>query len=90
MGADDLAPEAGFDQVRHAADVVDMGVGQEEVVDFFGRYGKLVERKLRIAALGFAAVHQDVDTVGRSRMGFDEVAGAGDTFFGAEMGNFNG
>ena len=88
MGTDDLAPEAGLDQVRHPADVVDMGVGEEEVVDIFGRDGKPVERQLRIIALGSAAVDQDVDAVRRSGTGLDEVAGAGDTVLRAEMGDF--
>lgn len=86
VGADDLAPEAGFDQVRHAADVVDMGVGQEQVVEFFGRYGKPGKRQFRITALGFTAIHQDVDVVRLAGSGFDEMAGAGHTVFCAEMG----
>ena len=27
MGADDLAPESGVNQVRHPADVIDVGMG---------------------------------------------------------------
>lgn len=36
MGADDLAAEPGIDQVRHPADMIDMGVGQKQIVYFIG------------------------------------------------------
>lgn len=90
MSTDNFAPEAGFDQFRHAANMVDVGVGQEQIVDFVGWYGKLGERQFRIVALGASTVHHDIDAVGRAGMGFDKMAGAGDTVFCAEMMNFHG
>lgn len=41
MGADYLASEPGIDQVRHPADVIDMGVGQEQIIYLSGWDRKL-------------------------------------------------
>jgi len=81
MGTDDLALESVFDQLGHPADVVDVGVGEKQVVDFSGRNGPLVHGVLRIAPLGQAAVDHDVEAVE-----LQQVAGAGDAVLGAEMG----
>ncbi|MFO7912090.1 MAG: hypothetical protein R6V15_07995 [Desulfotignum sp.] len=41
-------------------------------------------------ALGNAAVHQDIDAVAVVRLELDQVAGAGDACFGAEVGDGDG
>ena len=80
MGTDDLALESVFDQLGYTTDVIDVGVGEKQVVDFSGRNGPLVHGVLRIAPLGQAAVDHDVEAVQ-----LKEVAGAGDAVFGADM-----
>ena len=60
MGADDLAPESGIDQVRHSADVIDVGMGEKEVVDLAGLNRKPVKGQFRVIAVGRAAVDKDV------------------------------
>jgi len=85
VGADNLAAEAGLDQFRHPADVVDMGVGEEEVVDLRREDWELGEREDWVVAVGGAAVDQDVE-VG----GLDEVTGTGYGGFGAQVGDFYG
>ena len=84
VGADDLAAEAGIDEIRHPPDVVDVGMGEKQVIDPFRRHRPLLERQHGVMALGDAAVHQDVDTGV-----LDEVAGAGDAVSGAEVGDFH-
>jgi hypothetical protein len=39
MGADDLAPKPGVDQLRHPADMVDMGMGEKQIVIASGATG---------------------------------------------------
>ncbi len=50
MGANDLAPEPDIEQFRYAASVIDMGVGQKQIVYFDGRHGKLGKGQDRIVA----------------------------------------
>jgi hypothetical protein len=76
MGAQNLAGKPGIDQVRDPAGVVDVSMGEKQVIHGGRGHGPLVEGQYRILALGNAAVHQEVDTGG-----LDEVAGAGDTVF---------
>ena len=75
-------PEAAVDQVGTAADVVDVGVGQQQVVDLVGRDGPLAHGLLGFVPLGQAAVDEDGEFVE-----LKQLAGAGDAVFGAEMGN---
>jgi len=86
VGADDLAGKPGIDQVRDPAGVVDVGMGEKQVVDGRRWHRPLVERQHGIMALGNAAVHQKIDTAGFRRRGLDEVAGAGDTILSADVG----
>ena len=88
MGADDLAPESGIEQVRHPADVVDMGVGEKQIVYFARRDRELVKGQQRVIAIGAAAVDEDVYAVGGTGAGFYQVTGTGDAFFGAEVAYF--
>jgi hypothetical protein len=60
MGADDLAPESGIDEVRDSADVIDVGMGEKEVVDLTGLNRELVKGQLRGIAIGRAAIDKDV------------------------------
>ena len=91
MGADDLTGKTGIDQVRDPADVIDVGMGQKQVVDVCRRYRELVEGYLRIMAMGNAAVHQDSDAAAAMfRLNLDQVAGAGDAGFGTQMGDGDG
>ena len=83
--ADDLTAEPGIDQVRDPADVIDVGMGEKQKVDLCRRHRELVERHLRVMALGNAAVHQDGDAAAVVRLKSDQVAGAGDAGFGAKM-----
>jgi hypothetical protein len=89
VGADDLTAKPGIYQVRDPADVIDVGMGEKQKVDVCRRHRELVEGYLRIMALGNAAVHQDGDAVAAAvvRLKLDQVAGAGDAVFGAEMGD---
>ena len=89
MGADDLAFKACIDQIRYPADMINMGMGQKQIADVGRRHGELCKRQFRVISVGGAAVHQDIDASGGTRMGFYEVAGTGDAFFGAEMGYFH-
>jgi hypothetical protein len=73
MGTDDFALKALLDQFRHPADVIDVGMGEKQVVDLSRRYGPVVHGVVGIAALGQAAVHHDGQAVG-----LQQVAGAGD------------
>jgi hypothetical protein len=75
--ANDLALKSLLDQFRHASDVVDVGMGQKQVVDLRRRYEPVVHVSLRIPALGQAAVNHDGQAVG-----LQQVAGTGDTVFG--------
>jgi hypothetical protein len=77
-----FAPEPAVDQVGSAADVVDVGVGQQQVVDLVGRDGPLAHGLLGFVPLGQAAVDEDGEFVE-----LKQLAGAGDAVFGAEMGN---
>ena len=60
MGADDLAPESGINEVRDSADVIDVGMGEKEVVDLAGLNGEPVKGQLRVIAIGRAAIDKDV------------------------------
>ncbi len=51
MGADDLAAEPGIDQVRHSAYVIDVGVGQKQIMYVVYRNGKPVKGQLGIIAI---------------------------------------
>jgi hypothetical protein len=59
VGTDDFALKALLDQFRHPADVIDVGMGEKQVVDFGRRYGPVADSRARFAALGQAAVHHD-------------------------------
>jgi hypothetical protein len=48
VGADDFALKSLLDQFRHASDVVDVGMGEKQVVDLSRRYGPVVHVSLRI------------------------------------------
>lgn len=89
MCADYLAFNPGIDQVRHPADMIDMGVGQIKIVNFVGWDRKLVKGQHRVIALGGAAVDQDIDAIGGTRPDLYQVTGTGDAVFRAEMGNFH-
>ncbi len=81
MGTDDFALKALLDQFRHPADVIDVGMGEKQVIDRGRRYGPVVHGRNGIAALGQAAVDHDGQAVG-----LQQVAGTGDAVFGTEMG----
>ena len=51
----------GVDLVRDPADVIDVGMGQKQVIDVCQRHRELAKGHQRIMALGNAAVHQDGD-----------------------------
>ena len=69
------------------ADVIDVGMGQKQVVDVCRRHREPVEGHQRFMAMGNAAVHQDSDAAAAIfRLNLDQVAGAGDAGFGPEMG----
>ena len=80
MGADDLALELPVDQLGYTADMVDVGMGEEQVVDLGRRNRPLVHGLLWIVPLGQAAVDQDIEAIE-----LQQVAGAGDAVLGAEM-----
>lgn len=81
MGAEDLPVESRIDKVRHPADVIDMGVGKEEVIDVGRGYGPSIKRRHPIVAHGQAAIDEDGGAGGDSK----EVAGAGDRIASAEV-----
>ena len=60
--------------------MVDVGVGEKQVVDLVRRDGPLVHGLLSVVPLGQAAVDHDVEAVE-----LQQVAGAGDAVLGAEM-----
>ena len=64
MGADDLAPEPGIDELRHPADMIDVRMGQKHVVYFVRLNRKLVKGQLRVMTICLAAVHKDIYAVG--------------------------
>jgi hypothetical protein len=47
MGADDFALKSLLDQFRHASDVIDVGMGEKQVVDLRRRYEPVVHVSLR-------------------------------------------
>jgi hypothetical protein len=59
--------------------VIDVGMGQKQITDVPGRHRKIFKGELRVVAIGFAAVDENVDT----HPGLDEMAGAGDAVLGA-------
>jgi hypothetical protein len=81
VGADDFSRKPVFDELGHSSDMVDVGVGDEQVVDPVRWYRPLVHAHYPVAALGHPAVHHQVQAVD-----LQEVAGTGDAVFGAEMG----
>ncbi len=82
MRADNLPFKPGIDKVRHPAGVVDVGMGEKQIIDGRWRHRPLVKGQHGVMALGNAAVHQEIDTGG-----LDQVAGAGDAVFGADVGD---
>ena len=63
MGADDFALELPVDQLGYTADMVDVSVGEEQVVNLVRRDGPLVHGLLGIVSLGQAAIDHDVEAV---------------------------
>ncbi len=63
MGADDLAAKPGINQLRHPTDVINMGVGQEQIVYFVGWHGKLGKVQHRVVAGGGTAVDQGINAI---------------------------
>jgi len=61
-------------------------MGEKQKVDVRRRHREPVERHLRVMALGNAAVHQDIDATAVVRLKLNQVAGAGDAGFSAQMG----
>ena len=91
MGGDDLTAKPGIDQARNPADVINVGMGEKQKVDLCRRHREPVEGHLRVMALGNAAVHQDGDAAAAVvRLNLDQVTGAGDAGFGAEVGDGDG
>lgn len=90
MGADDFSAKPGVDQLWNPADMIDMGVGEKQVVYGPRRNGKLVKGQLRIISLGTTAINQDVDAGGGTGSCLDEVTGTGYAVFCAEVGYFYG
>ena len=80
VGTDDFTFKAILDQFRHPSDVIDMGMGEKQVVDPVRRNRPVFDTYARIVALGQAAVHHDIQTVR-----LKQVAGAGNAVFGTEM-----
>ena len=85
MGADDLAFESGIYEIWYPADVINVGMGQREIINSFGRHRELIKGKLRVVALGYAAVHQDVHALFGIRPGLHQMTGAGDALFCTKM-----
>lgn len=90
MGADDFPLEPGIYEIRYPADVVNVGMGEKEVVYLFGRHRELIKGQFRVAALGIAAVHQDIYAAAGVRVGLNQVTGAGYALFGADVGDLGG
>ena len=80
---EDLAVEALLDEHGHPAGVVDVGVGDEDIVDAPRREGELLIADL-VPALLQTAVHQDLLAVD-----LQTVAAAGDALVGAEKAQFH-
>jgi len=89
MGADDFAFESGIYEIRYPADVINVGMGQKEIINSFGRHRELIKGKLRVMALGYAAVHQDVHALFGLRPGLHQMTGARDALFCTKMCYFN-
>ena len=90
MGAEDLALEPGIYEIRYPADVINVGMGQKQVINIFGLNRELIKGKLRVVALGHAAVHQDVYALFGIRLGLHQMAGTGDARFCSKMCYFHG
>ncbi|VTR64129.1 hypothetical protein DESC_140005 [Desulfosarcina cetonica] len=82
MRANDFALETIPDQFRQSADVIDVSMGEKQVIDLGGFDRPALHGRFRIVALGHAAIHHDVQAIC-----LEQVAGTGDTVFGAEMGD---
>ena len=82
-GGEDLAVEALLDEHGHPAGVVDVGVGDEDIVNAPRREGELRVADL-VPALLQSAVHQDLLAVD-----LQAVAAAGDALVGAEKAQFH-
>ena len=69
MGADDLAAKPGIDEVRHLTDMIDMGVGQKQIVNFIRCHGKLGEGQLWVVTLGVPQSTRILSAVGETWAG---------------------
>jgi hypothetical protein len=69
MGRDNLAFETVLDQFRKAADMIDMGMGDENEIDlrWFDRPG--VHPNGLVFPLHCPAIHKHVEPVGPQKMG---------------------
>ena len=85
MGAEDFAFETAMDKLGDAADVIDMGVGQEEKVDIFRRNRPRLHGSHDIIPLGHTAIDQDVET-----LTLEQMTGPGDGMLTAEMREMHG
>ncbi len=57
MGANDFTLKPGFYEIRYPANVVNMSVGEKEVVDLCRWHRELIKGQFRVVTLGFATVY---------------------------------
>ncbi len=89
MGADYLTVKTGINEVGHPADMINVGVGEKQIINFFRCHGKGFKGQLRIMAHGFSAVHKNVHSTAPGRRNLHQVTRTRNTVFCAEMINFH-
>jgi len=85
VGAEDLAFETVMDELGDTADVVDMGMGEEEKINVFRRNRPRLHGSHGIIPLGHTAIHQDIET-----LTLEKMTGPGDGMLTAEMDEMHG
>ena len=84
MAADYLTGKTGLDQLGHPANMVDMGMGEDEAINIAGSNRKHFQRGTVIIPLGGAAVDQESAATMPQPLRLHQVARAGDLAGSAE------
>jgi hypothetical protein len=83
MGTQDFTPETLPNQLRQAANMIDMGMGEKHKMDFRGFHRPSGQRQGFILTHGNAAVNEYIQVAALKKM-----TGTRNAFFTTNMGNF--
>jgi len=90
MGTDYLTVKASLNEIRHPSNMINVGMGEKQILNMFRCHRKSAKGQFRIFALGLSAIHKDIHRTATGPRDLHQVTRAGDTFFCAEMINFDG